>query len=85
MFLSGRVQGVGMRFFVARVARNLGVKGYVRNLPDGRVEIVAEGDEDILKQFLNRVNTGNPSARVDGMDVSWEETTGEFTGFDIRF
>lgn len=80
----GRVQGVGFRDFVWRRARFLGVFGYVRNLPDGRsVEVVAEGEREMLAQLLEYLQEGPRGARVDGLDVEWSEPTDRYTSFDI--
>lgn len=70
--LRGRVQGVGFRFFAADWAERLGLGGYARNLPDGSLEIVAEGEEEAVRHFLEVMRRGPRSARVEGMEVSWE-------------
>lgn len=75
--VAGRVQGVGFRFFAERTARDLGVRGWVKNLPDGRVESVAEGDPDAVNRYLERLREGPRSGRVTNLLV--EETT--WTGF----
>jgi acylphosphatase len=80
----GRVQGVGFRFFVEAVAAREGVGGYVRNLPDGRVEVVAEGDEEAVERLARALHRGPAGARVDGVDVEPLEPTGRYTGFGIR-
>jgi acylphosphatase len=80
----GRVQGVGFRFFVLEVATGLGVKGYVRNLPDGGVEVIAEGPRDSLESLLAELRRGPSLSRVDRVTDSWSEATGAFTGFDVR-
>lgn len=79
----GRVQGVGFRMFVAETARTEGLQGWVRNLPDGGVEIVAEGDAEALARFEWRVWQGPPGAHVD--DVETEDVLPEGAdGFRIR-
>jgi acylphosphatase len=75
-FISGRVQGVGFRFFAERAARAAGVKGWVRNLPDGRVETVAEGDEEAVSRYLERVGRGPFAGSVSGVDVEEREPEG---------
>ena len=60
--VKGRVQGVGFRYFTHRVARELGVRGRVKNLPNGTVEVYAEGDEDPMEQFLTGIKKGHPWA-----------------------
>ena len=82
--ISGRVQGVGFRFFAESAAMREGLHGWVRNLPDGRVEIAAEGDRDALERFERHVRHGPPGARVDEIDVNDEEPSGRPTGFAIR-
>ena len=83
-FFSGRVQGVGFRFTVEDIANALGVTGWVRNLGDGRVEVVAEAEEEALKEFLERINSYF-SRYIQDTDVKWQEASGEFKEFGIRF
>ena len=78
----GRVQGVGYRGFCAYEATRLGVTGYAKNLPDGRVEVLAEGDESILRQFIERLREGPAFARVDEVTFRWEEPTRAYPGFE---
>lgn len=82
--IRGRVQGVGFRFFVEDLAARENVRGYVRNLPDGRVEVVAEGELDAITRLERGLHRGPPAARVEGVDVEVLEPTGRFTGFFIR-
>jgi acylphosphatase len=84
-YVSGRVQGVGFRFFVVDVAHRLGLTGWVRNLPDGRVEVVAEGKEERLWQCLELLRQGPRLAFVSEVHHRWEPATGEFVGFEIRY
>jgi acylphosphatase len=84
LVVSGRVHGVGFRFFVDQAARREGVRGWVRNLPDGRVEILAEGDEESVDRLERQVRRGPPAARVDGVDVHPEMAAGDLKTFDIR-
>jgi acylphosphatase len=84
-FFSGRVQGVAFRFFAQHVANMLGVTGWVRNLYDGRVEVVAEGDKEALEQFLAELKKGPRLARVEKAEVIWEDYQAEFVDFSIRF
>lgn len=79
----GRVQGVGFRQQVLVEAQRLAVHGWVRNLPDGRVEALAEGDKDAVESFLAWCKRGPRLARVDEMKVSWEPHRGEFAEFRI--
>ena len=73
---------VGYRAFCADEAMRIGVTGYVRNLPDGRVEVLAEGDESILRQFIDRLREGPFLARVDDVAFRWEPPTGTYAGFE---
>jgi acylphosphatase len=84
LFVSGRVQGVFFRAHTRDLARSLGLSGFVRNLPDGRVEIVAEGEEGALEKLVSFAHRGPPLAQVTGVEVRWEAPTGEFFGFSIR-
>jgi acylphosphatase len=81
----GRVQGVFFRDFTRREANALGLKGYVRNVPDGSVEVVAEGPAEMVERLLRQVNVGPSSARVDRVEVEWEEPRGEFRRFEVRY
>jgi acylphosphatase len=74
--VAGRVQGVGFRFFADRTARASGVKGWVRNLPDGRVETVVEGEEDAVTRYLERIGQGPFAGSVARMEVEEREPEG---------
>ena len=82
--VSGRVQGVGFRFFAHTAASREGLHGWVRNAPDGRVEIAAEGDAEALERFERRIRQGPPASRVEAVEVTDVGATGSDTGFDIR-
>ena len=81
--ISGRVQGVGFRFFTEDAARREGIDGWVRNLPDGSVEVRAEGDAEAMERFERAVRHGPPAARVDDVDVTENVPTGA-SGFTTR-
>jgi len=81
--VTGRIQGVWFRAFTCDRATAVGVVGWVRNLPDGRVEMVAEGDRASLNTLLADVRQGPPLARVDHVEVVWSDPCGEH-GFVIR-
>jgi acylphosphatase len=81
--VQGRVQGVGYRYFVQREADALGVTGFVRNLPDGNVEVVAEGGEPVLAKLEARLREGPSFARVSSVERAAITTRGD-TGFQIR-
>jgi len=80
--VKGRVQGVGFRWFAERAARELGVRGWVRNLSDGSVETVAEGDEPAVAAYLARLERGPDGSRVDGVIVQEASESG-FSRFEI--
>jgi acylphosphatase len=84
-YVSGRVQGVTFRASTRRKARNLGVTGWVKNLPDGRVEVVAEGKEGPVEQLVRYVHSGPMLARVDDVEVNDEEYEDAFDGFVVRY
>lgn len=81
----GRVQGVAYRYYAEKAASRLGVSGWVRNLPDGRVEILAEGAPGPITEFLGRLEEGPRLARVESFEVERGTATGEFTGFRVAF
>lgn len=80
----GRVQGVFFRAFASEAAKRLGIAGYARNLPDGRVEIVAAGRNDALAAFRAELETGPPAARVESIEEFETEPAETFTSFTIR-
>jgi acylphosphatase len=67
--VSGRVQGVGFRFFARRAAESAGVAGWARNLPDGRVETVVEGEDSSVERYLEKIRRGPMGGRVDAVEV----------------
>jgi acylphosphatase len=82
--IGGRVQGVGFRFFAERQALAEGLHGWVRNLPDGRVEVRAEGDQESVDRFEAKLRRGPSGARIDDVSIDEEAPTGRATGFSIR-
>jgi acylphosphatase len=83
IFYSGHVQGVGFRFTVRTVATGFEVTGVVRNLPDGRVELVAEGERDELEAFRAAIPDAGLAGCIRQEEVSWTEARGEFRSFEI--
>ena len=85
LYISGRVQGVFFRANTQDEARALGLTGWVRNLADGRVEVVAEGEEEKLKRLITWCRKGPPGARVQDVQVNWKGFIGEFQDFRIKY
>ena len=85
VFISGMVQGVFFRSETRDEAKKLGVKGLVRNLSDGRVEAVFEGEEKSVKELIEFCRRGPLGARVTDVDIIWENYTGEFRNFEVRY
>ncbi len=85
VFVSGRVQGVFFRSDTQYEAKKRNVKGWIRNLPDGRVEAVFEGEEEKVKELIEFCKRGPPGARVTNVKIIWERYTGEFEDFRIRY
>ena len=81
----GRVQGVFFRDFVARRATELGLTGYVRNLPDGSVEVLTEGERKQLERLIGYLKVGPSAARVEKVVTSWLEYTGSYSRFNMRY
>jgi len=85
VFIKGRVQGVLFRYATRDEANLRGVKGWVRNLSDGRVEAVFEGDKNKVDELIEFCHHGPPAAKVSAVEVRWEDYTGEFRDFHIRY
>lgn len=83
--VSGRVQGVAFRWATEDAARNLGVVGWVKNLPDGSLEVMAEGEEVLLNQFIVFLKQGPRHAKVENIEIEWIDYQNEFSTFDIRY
>ncbi|HKJ67220.1 MAG TPA: acylphosphatase [bacterium] len=81
----GLVQGVGFRYFTFKRARELGVTGYVKNLPDGTVEIEAEGDRGQLEELIEALKVGPRSAVVNDLRVSWDISDEKYNQFRIEY
>jgi acylphosphatase len=85
VFVNGRVQGVFFRSETEYEANRRNVSGWVRNTEDGRVEAVFEGEKENVEELIDFCRRGPPGARVTKVDAQWENYTGEFTGFRIRY
>lgn len=83
-FITGRVQGVGFRDFVCVRARSLGLKGMVRNLRGGMVEVIAEGPRSELDRLVTALRQGPPHAHVTNVQLSWAAPAGGFAGFSLQ-
>jgi acylphosphatase len=85
LFIDGRVQGVFFRAFTREVAHNLDLNGWVKNIRDGRVEAVLEGEKKVIQQAIQKCYAGPPGAKVSNIDIQWEQYTGKENGFSIRY
>ena len=85
VYYTGRVQGVGFRYTVREVAWGFEVTGLVRNLPDGRVELVAEGEDKEVEAFLEAIQSNHLASYIRHADVNWQPATGELRDFRIAF
>jgi acylphosphatase len=83
VFIYGRVQGVNFRWNTKIVADRLNIKGWVRNLLDGRVEVVAEGEDEKINKFIEYLKKGPVLARVDKIEITEEKFKNEFDGFEV--
>lgn len=83
--ISGNVQGVYLRSYIKECADARGVLGFVRNLPDGSVEVVAEGSGDMLTAFLADVRQGSSLSRIDTVDAVWGHATKKFDHFSVKY
>lgn len=83
VFVSGRVQGVFFRQNIQRKARSLGLNGWVRNLPDGKVEALFEGEKEIIKEMIKWIEKGPFLSRVDDLKINWLKAQGDLEGFQI--
>jgi acylphosphatase len=85
VIVSGKVQGVFFRAATMHEADSLGVKGWARNLQDGKVEAIFEGEEDVVRMLIDFCKHGPPRAKVSNVDVTWENYRGEFKTFTIEY
>jgi acylphosphatase len=81
----GYVQGVNFRYYTTRTARHLGLTGWVANRRDGSVETVAEGERSDLDEFVDFLHRGPPAASVAEVEIKWENPSGGFDGFRVRY
>jgi acylphosphatase len=83
--ISGYVQGVGYRWWVMRKAKQYDLKGYVRNLYDGDVEVEVEGNRSMIIDFVKELRIGPTSASITGANIQWGHYQGKYKGFEIKF
>ncbi len=85
VFIKGHVQGVGFRHFTKTNARQHKIEGWVKNLADGRVEAVFEGEEEQVRKMIDLVHEGPRASRVSDVDVEWQEPDGNFGNFRVTY
>lgn len=85
LIISGRVQGVFFRAETSRAAGIYGAFGWVRNVPDGTVEALIEGEKNDVVSLINWCKKGPPASRVDNVTVDWQDYEGAFDAFDVRY
>lgn len=85
ILVSGRVQGVGYRYFVLKQAHRMELTGWVKNLHSGEVEIEVEGPRGLIESLIQDLWTGNAWATVRNVSVDWEQYTGKYDGFDVTY
>ena len=85
IIVHGYVQGVFFRHYTRKTALSLGLKGYVRNMDDGNVEVVAEGSKDKINELIEFCKKGPEAAKVKKVDVEFEKAKEEFDGFEVRY
>lgn len=83
--ISGKVQGVFFRDHTQRCASTMGLSGWVRNLPDGRVEALVEGEKEDIESLEGELKNGPPLSRVENVQTEWEDYKGEFSDFRITW
>ena len=84
-YFSGNVQGVGFRYTTDHLARRFPVTGFVRNLSDGRVEVIAEGEEARLEDFLKAIRESSLADYIRNVEAEWTAADGSFKGFGVRY
>jgi len=85
IIVGGHVQGVGYRNFAHRKAAQLGLRGYVMNLKDGRVRVRVEGGREVIEELARDLHKGPPLAHVESLSVAWRPPTGRYTSFEVRY
>jgi acylphosphatase len=83
--IHGKVQGVGFRFFATRVARRLGLKGWIQNLRDGSVQAIVEGEADAINEWIEEIREGPRYAEITRVDQEKKDYSGQYGDFDVKF
>ena len=84
IIVEGLVQGVGFRWFIARKAEGLGLRGYAKNLYNGNVEIEVAGERSLVEELIKEIKIGPRSAQVTNLKIEWQQPGDEYTHFEIR-
>ncbi|HET6273603.1 MAG TPA: acylphosphatase [Bacteroidota bacterium] len=84
IIVEGLVQGVGFRWFIARKAEGLGLRGYAKNLYNGNVEIEVAGERSLVEELIKEIKVGPRSAQVTNLKIEWQQPGDEYTHFEIR-
>ncbi|MFQ5637089.1 MAG: acylphosphatase [bacterium] len=85
LIVKGRVQGVGFRWYVQRAAQKLGLTGYVKNLYNGDVEVVAEGERGRVEELIQQVKIGPSFSKVNDVFIEWKKITGTYSSFSVEY
>lgn len=85
VIVHGRVQGVSFRYYTVQNARELMLSGWVKNLPQNRVEVLAEGSRPQLEKLLTFLHQGPPAAQVSHLDITWHDATNQYSEFEQRY
>ncbi|MBI4669288.1 MAG: acylphosphatase [Elusimicrobia bacterium] len=85
LIVRGLVQGIGYRYFVQKTAGSFGLGGWVKNRPDGAVELQVEGEDEKIDEFIGALRHDHPWAKVKNVEIDWRPCNGEFKTFEITF
>ncbi|MDZ7260824.1 MAG: acylphosphatase [candidate division KSB1 bacterium] len=85
IIVEGMVQGVGFRYFVYRSAKQLNLRGFVRNLPNGKVEVEVEGERGLVEELIKELKVGPRYADVQDLKIMWKEYQNKYQSFEVRY
>lgn len=85
VIVRGQVQGVGYRYFALKTAQKTGISGCVKNMQDGSVELMAEGENGKIEEFIQTLRHKHPWAKIEALEVEWQAYDGEFERFEITY